>query len=191
MSDEAPKPMPTPEKVLELLMPEEDDSRRAHREKAALAASTAKAFREAGGGAGLEACLAVLLTIATAPAGSRIAPRTRMAAAAHFAALTIKAADVGPHVAIQVNGAPLAAGAPSDPRRTPEFWQGAMADPAARAELLAGLSSAVGAAPPVNATTRAKPEESGPVNGKPPTVNAEPKKRRTSSPSAPRKAGAA
>jgi hypothetical protein len=168
--------------VIELLLPEVDDSRRAHNEKCALAASTAKAFRDAGNGQGLEACLAVLLTIATAPAGSRVAPRTRMAAAAHFAALTIKAADVGPTVAVQVNtGTPP--GVPGDPRRTAEFWQGAMQDPVARAELLAGLSAAVGAPAPVNATTRATPAAA-------PPVNAGPKKRRTSS-EAPRKAGAA
>lgn len=186
---EAPRPPPTPSKVIELLMPEEDDSRRAHREKCALAANTAKAFREAGNGAGLEACLAVLLTIATAPAGSRVAPRTRMAAAAHFAALTIKAADVGPRVAVQINtGVPP--GVEGDPRRTPEFWQGAMSDPATRAELLAGLSAAVGAPAPVNATTPAKPAAAAPVNVGPAPVNAKPR-RRTSSAADPRKAGAA
>lgn len=190
MSFDPSKPPPTPAKVIELLLPEVDDSRRAHNEKCALAASTAKAFREAGNGQGLEACLAVLLTIATAPAGSRVAPRTRMAAAAHFAALTIKAADVGPQVAIQVNnGTPP--GVAGDPRRTPEFWQGTMADPAARAELLAGLSAAVGAAAPVNATTIAKPAAAPVVNAGRDPVNAAAPRRRTSSPAAPRKAGAA
>lgn len=177
MSDE-PKPLPTPEKVIEVLAPRDDDSHRETNLKLALGERMARAFLEAGNGQGLDACLAVLLTVATSPkARMRVTAR----AAEAFASLYVKAATLrGPEVAVQINTGTFAA----DPRRTAEFWQGAMADPTARAELLAGLSAAVGAPPPVNATTCAKPAAA------PVVEDARPRRRRTSKP-ADREAGAA
>lgn len=178
---EAPKPLPTPEAVLATLSPLPDDSHRERGLKLALGARMAQAFLDAGNGQGFEAALAVLLSTMTDP---KVRVRVRARAAEAFASLSIKAsALLGPRVAVQINNG-VPAGAPGDPRRTAEFWQGAMADPTARAELLAGLSATVGAPPPVNATTVAKPAAA------PVVEDARPRRRRTSKP-ADREAGAA
>jgi len=182
---DASKPLPTPEAVLATLTPLPDDSHRERGLKLALGARMAQAFLDAGNGQGFEAALAVLLTTMTDP---KVRVRVRARAAEAFASLSIKAsALLGPKVAVQINNLP--AGADGDPRRTPEFWQGAMADATTRAELLAGLSSALGAPAPVNATTPAKPA-AAPVEVSPAARPAS--RRRTSpAPAAPKKAGAA
>lgn len=178
---EAPKPLPTPEAVLATLTPLPDDSHRERGLKFTLGARMAQAFLEVGDGQGFAAALSVLLDTMTDP---KVRKRVRARAAEAYANLSIKASVLlGPKVAVQINNG-VPAGAPGDPRRTPEFWQGAMADPTARQELLAGLSAAVGAPPPVNATTCAKPAAA------PVVEDARPRRRRTSKP-ADREAGAA
>lgn len=144
--------------IPESMKPKDGDPLWEQRSKSNLAAKMAREFATIGNGQGLEACMAVLVEVATNPT---YRARVRANAAKALLDAAARASAAGTKVAVQVNagGGEPAAG----PARDRGFWQAALADPEARGAVLAGLSAQLGVPPPVKATVPASSVVAKPV----------------------------